>query len=279
MQIGTMQGRLLPKYKGRYQAFPPKHWQDEFTIAASLGLNLIEFILDYEDADANPLLHPDGPAQIAAVIRRTDVAVHTICADYFMEAPLHAANLAVAAQSLKVLETLIVNAAQLGMHDVVIPCVDQSSLRGEADMDRFITALSQALPLATRHQINLALETDLAPQPFVTLLQRLNSPAVTVNYDTGNSAALGFDPAEELAAYGTRITDIHIKDRTLGGGPVLLGEGHCRFNHFFKALAKTNYGGPFIMQAWRDEEGVAVFKQQLAFILPYIQQHHSERAS
>ena len=32
--IGVMQGRLLPKYKGRYQAFPKDTWQEEFKIAS-----------------------------------------------------------------------------------------------------------------------------------------------------------------------------------------------------------------------------------------------------
>ena len=36
--IGVMQGRLLPKYKGRYQAHPVGYWQDEFPKAAELGL-------------------------------------------------------------------------------------------------------------------------------------------------------------------------------------------------------------------------------------------------
>ena len=54
-QIGVMQGRLLPKYKGRYQAHPVGYWQDEFPKAAELGLDCIEFILDYNDAEQNPL--------------------------------------------------------------------------------------------------------------------------------------------------------------------------------------------------------------------------------
>ena len=53
--IGVMQGRLLPKYKGRYQAHPVGYWQDEFPKAAELGLDCIEFILDYNDAEQNPL--------------------------------------------------------------------------------------------------------------------------------------------------------------------------------------------------------------------------------
>ena len=32
-KIGVMQGRLVPKYQGRYQAFPIGMWQDEFKVA------------------------------------------------------------------------------------------------------------------------------------------------------------------------------------------------------------------------------------------------------
>ena len=35
-KIGVMQGRLLPKYHGRYQAHPVDYWQEEFEIARRL---------------------------------------------------------------------------------------------------------------------------------------------------------------------------------------------------------------------------------------------------
>ena len=91
---------------------------------------------------------------------------------------------------------------------------------------------------------------------------RLESQRIKVNYDIGNSAALGFNSYEELAAYGDRITDIHIKDRILGGGPVRLGHGNADFIKFFNELKNFNYQGPFIMQAYRDDEGIEIFKKQ-----------------
>ena len=54
-KLGIMQGRLLPKYQGRYQAHPIGYWQDEFEMVAGLGLDCIEFILDFNDAEENPL--------------------------------------------------------------------------------------------------------------------------------------------------------------------------------------------------------------------------------
>jgi sugar phosphate isomerase/epimerase len=263
-----MQGRLLPKYKGRYQAHPVGYWKDEFQIASQFGLDCIEFIIDYEGAEANPMLSDGGQEEIIEVVDRTGVAVKTVCADFFMEAPLHSAKKETVSYALEVLSQLIRTGFQIGLSDIVIPCVDNSSIKDGSQMERFIARLSSALPEAEAANINLALETDLGPQEFAKLLDRFSSRRVTVNYDTGNSASLGFDPVEEMDCYGGRISDIHIKDRLLGGGSVELGTGDVQFGKFFDALARCNYEGPFILQAYRDDEGLEIFKKQLSWFLP-----------
>jgi len=131
--------------------------------------------------------------------------------------------------------------------------------------------MKKIIPTLERHNVNLSLETDLAPEPFIKLLNTLNSKRITVNYDIGNSAALGFDPIKELEAYGNKISDIHIKDRVLGGGPIVLGEGDADFYRFFNKLKEFNYNGPFIMQAFRDDEGLEIFKKQLLWIKEVMQ--------
>ena len=269
-KVGVIQGRLVPKYQGRYQAFPIGYWEDEFHVASDCGLDLIEFILDYNDASENPLLIEGGIDKIKSVIHKTEVSVQSICADYFMEAPLHSKDKVKNEESRKILIKLISNASELGVRDIVIPCVDQSSLVDIEDEDRFVKNLLPIVEIAENYGINLSLETDLAPSQFAELLDKFNSKRVTVNYDIGNSASLGFDCNEELDAYGHRITDIHIKDRDLGGGPVLLGKGNADFLKFFNKLKKFDYRGPFIMQAYRDDEGIEIFKNQFEWIKHYL---------
>ena len=265
-----MQGRLLPKYMGRYQAHPVGYWQDEFIIAKKVGLDCIEFILDYNDIEENPLIKEGGIDRIKEFVIKTGTKVKTICADYFMDAPLHSEKLKIANNSQKILINLINSATKLDITDIVIPCVDQSSLDGQGAVNRFFENLSPIVAIAEDHQINLSLETDLSPKPFLKLLNRFNSSYVTVNYDIGNSAALGYSIIEELDTYGDRISDIHIKDRLLGGGPILLGKGNADFTIFFNKLKEFDYRGPFIMQAYRDEEGLEIFKKQLQWITPYL---------
>ena len=52
---------------------------------------------------------------------------------------------------------------------------------------------------------------------------------------TQEIVSLGYDIDEEFKSYGYKISDIHIKDRVLNGGPVILGSGNVNFN-IFKTL-------------------------------------------
>ena len=127
--------------------------------------------------------------------------------------------------------------------------MDQSSLKTDKDKKRFEVSLSKSLKEANKHNINLALETDLGPEEFKVLIDQFDNNNITVNYDTGNSASLGYDIDEEFKSYGYKISDIHIKDRVLNGGPVILGSGNVNFNNFFKNLETIEFKGPIIMQA------------------------------
>ena len=179
-----------------------------------------------------------------------------------MEAPIHSNDIIVVDKSIRVLERLIVNASLLGVSDIVIPCVDKSSLEHKNYLNNFVTNIKLITSVAESKNINLCLETDLAPSKFANLLDKINSNNVTVNYDIGNSAAKGFDPIEEFNAYGKKITDLHVKDRLFGKGPVILGKGDANIPKVLELLSKINYQGIIIFQAFRDDEGVEIFKSQ-----------------
>ena len=275
-KIGVMQGRLLPKYKNQYQSHPIGFWEDEFLIAKNLGLDLIEFIVDLDCIEANPMMSESGLLRVEHIKKNTNVSVTSICADCFMAAPLHSSDLKIGEKSIEYLRQLIFHGSKIGITDIVIPCVDQSSLKSLNDINCFVRALNCTLSDAEYYNINLCLETDLNPIKFSRLLDYFSSPKVTVNYDTGNSASLGYDCKEELSAYGERISDIHIKDRIRGGNSIFLGEGNMNFSRFFEALKKFDYKGPFILQAYRDDEGISVFKKQLNWIKPYLSDYLGE---
>jgi L-ribulose-5-phosphate 3-epimerase len=254
----------------RYQAHPVGYWHEEFPIASELGLDCIEFILDYNDYKENPLMTINGRKKIKSLSLKTGIRVISVCADYFMEKPLHSRNKLTARKSSKVLTELLKIASELGIMDIVIPCVDKSSIKTERSRDRFMEVFHQVIPEAEKCKVNLSLETDLNPFQFEKLLSSLNSYRVTVNYDIGNSASLGYNYIDELKAYGEKITDIHIKDRKINGPSVKLGEGNANIPEFFCELSKYNYSGPLIMQAYRDNDGLKIFKEQFEWITPFL---------
>jgi L-ribulose-5-phosphate 3-epimerase len=271
-KIGIMQGRLLPKYLGKYQAHPVGYWQEEFNVANHLSLDCIEFILDYDQSENNPLLHSNGLKDIQKIEKISGVKVLSICADYFMEAPIHSDNFAVVDKSIAILDRLIKNASLINVSNIIVPCVDKSSLKNKKDIENFVNNIKLVVKTAEILNINICLETDLEPKAFSNMLDMIGSNNVTVNYDIGNSAAMGYDPVEEFNAYGEKITDLHIKDRKLGDGSVPLGTGSANFNKIFDLLLKYDYQGVIIFQAFRDEEGIEIFKKQKSWFFEKLNQ-------
>ena len=264
--IGVMQGRLLPKYNGRYQAHPVDYWEDEFPIVLELGLDCIEFILDFNDFQNNPLMTIDGKKKIQEITKQTGIAVHSICADYLMELPLHSENEHDASLSIEIVKSLIITAAELDISDIVIPCVDDASIKNIKLRDRFIEILPSVLKIAQENNVNLALETDLNPYQLIKLIEEFDSTSIKVNYDIGNSASLGYNHLDDIKLYGSFISDVHIKDRKLGGDSVLLGQGNANIPSCINTFRSINYKGIYILQIYRDDEGLSIFKKQLSWL-------------
>ena len=211
LKLGIMQGRLLPKIDERYQCFPAFNWQKEFYLAKKLGLKTIEFIFDNFYPHLNPLISKEGLKEIKKIQILTNVRVESICADYFMENPIFVNNPDKSKLNLFTLEKVIKNAKFLNVKNIILPCVDQSSLNSKKKLDLFVSQMNKIKHLLDKVKINISLETDLPPKKFLILINRFKSKYITINYDTGNSAALGYDPEEEFKVYGSKISEVHIR--------------------------------------------------------------------
>lgn len=258
LPIGAMQGRLVPPEGDFIQRFPRRRWANEFAAAAAAGLACIEWVYDEYGLGANPIETDAGIAQMRALAASHGVAVRSLCADLFMERPLVRASADELASGLARLRWLLGQCAQAGISRVVLPFVDNAAIRTPPDADAAVSAIEQALETAGPLGIELHLETALDPEAFRALLARLPHPLVKANYDSGNSAALGYDPREEFAAYGERIGSVHIKDRLRGGGTVPLGQGAADLPAVAALLRSQAYAGDIILQVARGESGEEV---------------------
>jgi hexulose-6-phosphate isomerase len=253
MRIGVMQGRLLPPIEGRHQSFPAKQWREEFPLAAEAGLNAIEWIYDAISENENPLGSDDGVAEIRRLSEKSNIAVVSLCADYFMAYPLAKGVAAEREERINKLFCLLDRCKVAGIRRVVLPFLDNSRIESEAEEAEVVRVMHRALAHAENADTELDFETSLDPHRLAALLAKL--PRLKVNYDSGNSASLGYDAREEMAAYGDRIDGVHIKDRVRGGKSVPLGTGNAEIPICLAHLHKIGYEGDFVMEAARGESG------------------------
>jgi L-ribulose-5-phosphate 3-epimerase len=255
MRIAVMQGRLLLPSDGCFQCFPRKQWREEFPLAAEAGLDAIEWIYDSPGDSENPLGSDNGLAEMRRLSEKFNIAVVSVCADYFMECPLVKVGAAEQEKRINKLLWLLERCQLAGIRRVVLPFVDNSRIDSDAEENQAVHALRRVLGNAEKAGIELHLETSLDPKRFAALLAKLPHSHLKANYDSGNSSSLGYDVREEIAAYGDRIGSVHIKDRVRGGGTVPLGTGNAEIPVLLPLLFRVGYKGDFVMQIARGEAG------------------------
>src|ERR1700686_174345 len=250
--IGIMQGRLSPAVDGRIQSFPVETWREEFELARQAGLDCIEWIYETGTDAINPLGTDEAVAEICRLSDTSGVAVRSICADYFMSERLIKPDGALRGEAVEHLRWLLERADAMGVRYIVLPFVDSSSLKSPQEIKGLLSMLRSVLPSAERVKIELHLETDLPPENLVAILESIEHLLVRANYDIGNSAALGYQPAHELSLIAPWLGSVHVKDRIKGGHTVPLGSGSADFGTCFRMIAKAGFNGPFILQAARE---------------------------
>ena len=265
-----MQGRLSPVINGKIQEFPWDSWQQEFDVASSLGFEIMEWTLDQDRLYENPLMTKKGQLDIIKLCDTYGISIPSLTGDCFMQAPFWKLSGAEKIDRQKDLISILKGCKKIGINQIVIPLVDGGRIDNseqELALLEFLFDIEQDI---YNMGMQIVFESDFDPEKLKLFIGQFSPHTFGINYDIGNSASLGFDSDEELEAYGERISDIHIKDRVLNGGPVKLGEGNADFDKFFNKLKSFDYQGPFIMQAYRDEEGVEIFKKQLHWIKQFL---------
>lgn len=254
-RIGFMQGRLSPLIDGRIQTFPWPYWQNEFLIAEKHGFRLMEWTLDQDKLYENPLLTLVGQTEINVLRQRHGLVVASLTGDCFMQAPFWKAQggeqKALQRDFLAVAEAC--TAVSISM--IVVPLVDNGRLENAEHEDALIAFLQDHAGFFAEHGLKVVFESDFAPADLARFIDRLDPVLFGINYDIGNSAALGFNPSEEISAYGQRIINVHVKDRVLGGTTVPLGTGNADLPETVAALERLDYQGNYILQTARASDG------------------------
>ena len=262
--IGFMQGRLSPIIDNKIQSFPFNDWEEEFSKATKIGLSCIEWTLDYPNLDINPLLQERYRNKILELSQKNDINIPSVTLDCCMQRPFWKEKNALSFNNLiRDLEKIIFSAKSVGAKIVVIPLVDNGSIQNESEFNILKKTINSMHKLLRLNAIRVAFESDYPPLKLKSFIQQFNDEFVGINYDTGNSAALGYDPVEEILTYGERIINVHIKDRVLNGTTVRLGTGNTDFKKVFRNLLLKNYKGIFILQTARSQNNKHIEELEL----------------
>ena len=250
-RIGFMQGRFSPLVGERIQSFPWAYWRDEFVAAEECRFTLMEWTLDQERLCDNPLLTAAGQEEIRQLCRKYGITIASLTGDCFMQTPCWKASGAERMSLLQDFRSVASACSAVGIGLMVIPLVDNSQISNRAEEDVLVGSFADEAELLGELDVRVAFESDFDAPELSRLLDRLGPSMFGVNYDIGNSASLGMNPIEEIAAYGHRIVNVHVKDRLLGGPTVALGTGNADFDAVFESLARAGYEGNYILQTAR----------------------------
>ena len=254
LDVGIMQGRLLPMRENSYQGFPGDNWAAEFALAKKAKLRYIEWVFDQATASINPLESKSGIREIKRVVEETDVKVVSLCANYFMTNRLIDESGLLNIEAVEKFYWLTKRAEEIGIIYIVLPILEESSLLPNNEFVGIVSIVDALLPSLEMTGVELLLETDIPAERLSPILEKINHPLVGVNYDIGNSASMGYNPLDELRILSTWIRGVHVKDRVKNGSTVPLGQGHADFRTCFRTLLENGFNRWLILEAARRDD-------------------------
>lgn len=254
-RIGFMQGRLCDQINGKIQAFPVTTWRTEFPKAEAIGLHLMEWTIDQDGLQQNPLMTNSGRREIAKLCLKHKLNIESVTGDCFMQAPFWKLSSDRSNDLKRDFLAVCQACADLGISTIVLPLVDNGRIETPNQESKLVAYLLSITAFLKSKNLKIAFEIDYEPKEILRFLDSLPSCTFGINYDIGNSASQGFDLVDEFKAFGSRIFNVHVKDRIVRGTTVPLGSGSADFDKVFSLLSNSKYQGNFILQTARALDG------------------------
>ena len=250
-RLGIMQGRLVPQESKKIQSFPWKKWRREFRLCNKNRFSNIEWTIDNKNFYKNPLNLKDGTKEILKLKKKFNLKIKSLTADFFMQKPFFKEkNHYKSCRELEKIKLILNNSKKIGVKYIVIPLVDNSSLKFLKGLSFFYESLRDFEPTLKKNRQMILFESDFKPTKLKKFIQKFNTKYFGINYDTGNSASLNYNFKSEIK-YFKYVKNIHIKDRLKNGSTVRLGKGNYNFELFSKFIKENKYRGNFIFQTAR----------------------------
>ncbi len=247
--LGFMQGRLVDSPYNKIQCFPQKDWIKELELASKNNFYIMEWTVNSINLKNNPLYN----GQLNKILfykRKFNIKIPSITCDYFMEKAFFKEKKQRKKIIINILK-LIKNSEKIGSKYFVIPLVDNSSLKNKRQEIEIIEFVKRIL--IKFKKINILFESDYEPKKLLNFIKKFKSKRVGINYDSGNSANMGYYFKDEKI-YFKYVKNFHIKDRKLHGKTVRLGKGNAKLKKILNYMKKIRYKKNFILQTARNKQ-------------------------
>lgn len=204
-------------------------------LAKSLGFEGVQVSLGRQVADNKlPLDNDEVIQQYLAESKKHDIKLDGTCLDI-----LHVNYLKNDKLGQKWVADGIAITKKLNAKVMLLPFFGKGALATTDEMDYVGDALKELAPAAEKAGVILGLEDTISAQNNVRIMDRVQSKAVLVYYDIGNSTNGNFPVAREIEWLGKkRICQFHFKDN-----PYYLGEGKIDFPEVASAISRIGWEG------------------------------------
>lgn len=256
----TMLAKQVPL--GIYEKALPRDadWPERLRLAGQLGFDFVEMSIDETD-DRLARLDWSVAQRLAVVqaIQATGVYIPSMCLSAHRRFPLGSEDDSVRQRGLTIMTSAIQLALDLGIRVIQLAGYDVYYQQGNPQTRRrFREGLSQALVIASRAQVTLAME--IMDYPLMNSISKalgyasyFNNPWFQLYPDIGNLSAWDNDVPLELAAGRGHIVGVHVKDTRPGEFKnVPFGSGVVDFEQCFRTLQQTGYCGPYLIEMWSE---------------------------
>jgi L-ribulose-5-phosphate 3-epimerase len=202
-------------------------------LAARLGFEGLEINLG-RTPDSLPLSDSELQERFREESRRHGLPIPSTCLDI-----LHQNYLKNDPLGQRWVAEAIPVTRNLGARVILLPFFGDGGLDNREEMDFVADFLREIAPEAQRAEVVLAIENTLPASDNAYMVERVDSPAVRLYYDVGNSTSMGYDVLEEIAWLGSeRICQFHLKDN-----PHYLGRGRIDFPSVLRAIRAIGFRG------------------------------------
>ena len=247
MKLGIVQGRLLEPVDNKIQEFPIENWKKELNILHHLELIGVEWIINKNYFEGNPIFDTDFDYF---------EKITSECLDNLITDKIH-----VSEYLEEVLDKVCSNEKIVSIN---IPLLEESSMESKSKRYNFINKVNEYAELYQNKEFLFEAELDLEGY-----LEIVNSkPNFFATYDTGNLTSYKVNHSEYILGLNDKIKCVHIKDRSIHGESVKLFEGDTDFDEIFSSLSQIKYKGLFILQLARGNSGseLETVKEQVSTI-------------